>query len=71
MIDNNDNFLLDNDARYQITPEYALFLILKDWGIVEDIDWNFKIYNGIFSDFMKELERLQIVVKEENEDDWC
>lgn len=43
------------EAKYRPTAEALLFTTLQDWGV--DVNWNYKVFHGIYEDFMKSLEK--------------
>ena len=41
------------EEEFRPTAEALLFTTLQDWGL--KVDWNYKIFHGIYEDFMESL----------------
>lgn len=41
------------EEHFHPTPEALLFTTLQDWGV--EVNWNYKIFHGIYEDFMSSM----------------
>lgn len=55
------------DAKFVITPEYLLYLIISDYGI-DPGEWIPRIWQHIYEDFMDGLEKQGVVSKMDREE---
>ena len=63
--DDDDGLGDVEEGIYRPTPEALLWSVLNDWGITND--WNFKIFHGIYEDFMEAMEKSGYVKHVEDE----
>lgn len=52
----DDEEPIEEEEKFKPTAEALLFTTLQDWGFI-NIDWNYKIFHGVYEDFMKSLEK--------------
>ena len=60
IVENNED-----DDNYRPTPEALLFSTLDDWGF--HVDWNYKIFHGVYEDFMNDMVKHGYAVHQKNE----